>query len=67
LLRRAAVRTIPAGGHHLTGVRHRRAARRRPRWADRLLAGVPTRITPADVAGARLIRETVDVLLGISL
>ena len=24
------------------------------RWADRLLAGAPTRITPGDVAGARL-------------
>jgi L-cysteine:1D-myo-inositol 2-amino-2-deoxy-alpha-D-glucopyranoside ligase len=37
------------------------------RWADRLLADAPTRITPADVAGARLIRATVDALLGISL
>jgi L-cysteine:1D-myo-inositol 2-amino-2-deoxy-alpha-D-glucopyranoside ligase len=37
------------------------------RWADRLLADAPTRITPADVAGVRLIRATVDALLGISL
>jgi L-cysteine:1D-myo-inositol 2-amino-2-deoxy-alpha-D-glucopyranoside ligase len=37
------------------------------RWADRLLADAPTRITPADVAGARLTREAVDALLGISL
>ncbi len=37
------------------------------RWADRLLADAPTRITPADVAGARLVRDTVDALLGISL
>jgi L-cysteine:1D-myo-inositol 2-amino-2-deoxy-alpha-D-glucopyranoside ligase len=37
------------------------------RWADRLLADAPTRITPADVAGARLIRATLDALLGISL
>ncbi|HME66758.1 MAG TPA: cysteine--1-D-myo-inosityl 2-amino-2-deoxy-alpha-D-glucopyranoside ligase, partial [Streptosporangiaceae bacterium] len=37
------------------------------RWADRLLADAPTRITPADVAGARLIRSAVDALLGISL
>jgi L-cysteine:1D-myo-inositol 2-amino-2-deoxy-alpha-D-glucopyranoside ligase len=36
------------------------------RWADRLLAEAPTRITPADVAGARLVRDTVDALLGIS-
>jgi L-cysteine:1D-myo-inositol 2-amino-2-deoxy-alpha-D-glucopyranoside ligase len=35
------------------------------RWADRLLAEAPTRITPADVAGARLVRDTVDALLGI--
>ena len=26
-----------------------------------------TRITPADVAGARLIRDAIDALLGISL
>ena len=37
------------------------------RWADRLLADAPTRITPADVAGARLVRDTADALLGISL
>jgi L-cysteine:1D-myo-inositol 2-amino-2-deoxy-alpha-D-glucopyranoside ligase len=37
------------------------------RWADRLLADAPTRITPADVAGARLVRDTVDALLGIRL
>lgn len=37
------------------------------RWADRLLADAPTRITPADVAGARLVRDTLDALLGISL
>jgi L-cysteine:1D-myo-inositol 2-amino-2-deoxy-alpha-D-glucopyranoside ligase len=37
------------------------------RWADRLRAEAPTRITPADVAGARLVRDTVDALLGIRL
>jgi len=37
------------------------------RWADRLLADAPTRITPADVSGARLIREAADALLGIRL
>ncbi len=37
------------------------------RWADRLLADAPTRIAPADVAGARLIRDAVDALLGIML
>jgi len=37
------------------------------RWADRLLAGAPTRITPADVAGARLVWDAADALLGISL
>jgi L-cysteine:1D-myo-inositol 2-amino-2-deoxy-alpha-D-glucopyranoside ligase len=37
------------------------------RWADRLLADAPTRITPPDVAGARLVRDAVDALLGISL
>ena len=37
------------------------------RWADRLLADAPTRITPADVSGARLVRDAVDALLGISL
>jgi L-cysteine:1D-myo-inositol 2-amino-2-deoxy-alpha-D-glucopyranoside ligase len=35
------------------------------RWADRLLADAPTRITPADVAGARLIRDAADALLGV--
>jgi L-cysteine:1D-myo-inositol 2-amino-2-deoxy-alpha-D-glucopyranoside ligase len=37
------------------------------RWADRLLAEAPTRITSADVAGARLVRDTADALLGIRL
>jgi L-cysteine:1D-myo-inositol 2-amino-2-deoxy-alpha-D-glucopyranoside ligase len=37
------------------------------RWADSVLAEAPTRITPADVAGARLVRDTVDALLGVSL
>jgi L-cysteine:1D-myo-inositol 2-amino-2-deoxy-alpha-D-glucopyranoside ligase len=37
------------------------------RWADRLLADAPTRITPADVAGARLVRDAADALLGIRL
>ena len=37
------------------------------RWADRLLADAPTRITPADVSGARLVRDTADALLGIRL
>jgi len=36
-------------------------------WADTLVAEPPTRITPADLAGARLVRATVDALLGISL
>jgi L-cysteine:1D-myo-inositol 2-amino-2-deoxy-alpha-D-glucopyranoside ligase len=36
-------------------------------WADVLLAEAPTRITPADVAGARLVRQVVDALLGITL
>lgn len=36
-------------------------------WADVLLAAAPTRITPADVAGARLVRRAVDALLGITL
>jgi L-cysteine:1D-myo-inositol 2-amino-2-deoxy-alpha-D-glucopyranoside ligase len=35
------------------------------RWADRLLADAPTRITPADVSGARLVRDAADALLGI--
>jgi L-cysteine:1D-myo-inositol 2-amino-2-deoxy-alpha-D-glucopyranoside ligase len=37
------------------------------RWADRLLADPPTRITPADVSGARLVRDAADALLGIRL
>jgi L-cysteine:1D-myo-inositol 2-amino-2-deoxy-alpha-D-glucopyranoside ligase len=37
------------------------------RWADRLLADAPTRITPADVAGARLVRDTADAMLGVRL
>jgi L-cysteine:1D-myo-inositol 2-amino-2-deoxy-alpha-D-glucopyranoside ligase len=36
-------------------------------WADVLLAGAPTRITSADVAGAHLVQRTVDALLGITL
>jgi len=36
-------------------------------WADTLVAEPPTRITPADLAGARLVKATVDALLGISL
>jgi len=37
------------------------------RWADALLAEPPTRITPAHLAGARLVRATVDALLGVRL
>jgi L-cysteine:1D-myo-inositol 2-amino-2-deoxy-alpha-D-glucopyranoside ligase len=37
------------------------------RWADTLLATPPAGITPANLAGARLVRDTVDALLGISL
>jgi L-cysteine:1D-myo-inositol 2-amino-2-deoxy-alpha-D-glucopyranoside ligase len=37
------------------------------RWADRLLAGAPTRITPADVAGVHLVTGAVDALLGVRL
>jgi len=37
------------------------------RWADRLRAEAPTRITPSDVAGARLVKDTADALLGIRL
>jgi L-cysteine:1D-myo-inositol 2-amino-2-deoxy-alpha-D-glucopyranoside ligase len=37
------------------------------RWADRMLAHAPTRITPADVSGARLVRDAADALLGIKL
>jgi L-cysteine:1D-myo-inositol 2-amino-2-deoxy-alpha-D-glucopyranoside ligase len=36
-------------------------------WADTLVAEPPTRITPEDLAGARLVAATVDALLGISL
>ncbi len=36
-------------------------------WADTILDEAPTRITPGDVAGARLVRDTVDALLGVSL
>ncbi|MBV9094787.1 MAG: cysteine--1-D-myo-inosityl 2-amino-2-deoxy-alpha-D-glucopyranoside ligase [Streptosporangiaceae bacterium] len=36
-------------------------------WADTLLALPPTRITPAEASGARLVRDTADALLGISL
>jgi L-cysteine:1D-myo-inositol 2-amino-2-deoxy-alpha-D-glucopyranoside ligase len=37
------------------------------RWADALLAAAPTQVTPQDVSGARLIGQTADALLGISL
>ncbi len=37
------------------------------RWADTLLAEPPTRVTPGDLAGARLVQATVDALLGVSL
>ena len=37
------------------------------RWADTLVAEPPTRITAADLAGARLVKTTVDALLGVSL
>jgi L-cysteine:1D-myo-inositol 2-amino-2-deoxy-alpha-D-glucopyranoside ligase len=37
------------------------------RWADIMVAEPPTRITAADLAGARLVKATVDALLGISL
>jgi L-cysteine:1D-myo-inositol 2-amino-2-deoxy-alpha-D-glucopyranoside ligase len=36
------------------------------RWADSLLAKAP-RITPEDVLGARLVKETVDARLGVTL
>ena len=36
-------------------------------WADTLAAEPPVRITAADLAGARLVKATVDALLGISL
>jgi L-cysteine:1D-myo-inositol 2-amino-2-deoxy-alpha-D-glucopyranoside ligase len=37
------------------------------RWADALLAEPPTGITSRDLAGARLVRATVDALLGLRL
>jgi len=37
------------------------------RWADTTLAEAPARITPDGVAGARLVRDTVDALLGVRL
>ena len=37
------------------------------RWADTLVAETPTRIAAADLAGARLVKATIDALLGISL
>ncbi len=37
------------------------------RWADTVLAEGPARLTPGDVAGARLVRVAVDALLGVSL
>jgi L-cysteine:1D-myo-inositol 2-amino-2-deoxy-alpha-D-glucopyranoside ligase len=37
------------------------------RWADALLAAAPTQITSQDVSGARLIKQTAEALLGISL
>ncbi|HEU5389219.1 MAG TPA: cysteine--1-D-myo-inosityl 2-amino-2-deoxy-alpha-D-glucopyranoside ligase [Streptosporangiaceae bacterium] len=37
------------------------------RWADTLLAAPSAAITPADADGARLVRDTVDALLGIAL
>jgi L-cysteine:1D-myo-inositol 2-amino-2-deoxy-alpha-D-glucopyranoside ligase len=36
-------------------------------WADTLVAEPPTRITAEALAGARLVKATVDALLGISL
>jgi L-cysteine:1D-myo-inositol 2-amino-2-deoxy-alpha-D-glucopyranoside ligase len=36
-------------------------------WADTLLAEAPMRLTPGDVDGARLVRDTVDALLGVTL
>jgi L-cysteine:1D-myo-inositol 2-amino-2-deoxy-alpha-D-glucopyranoside ligase len=36
-------------------------------WADALIATPPAGLTPADLAGARLVRDTVDALLGIKL
>jgi L-cysteine:1D-myo-inositol 2-amino-2-deoxy-alpha-D-glucopyranoside ligase len=37
------------------------------RWADRLLAAAPPRITPEDVSGARLVKDAIDALIGVSL
>jgi L-cysteine:1D-myo-inositol 2-amino-2-deoxy-alpha-D-glucopyranoside ligase len=37
------------------------------RWADTLIAEPPTRVTPRDLAGARLVQAAVDALLGITL
>lgn len=37
------------------------------RWADRLLAEAPTRITPDNVSGVRLVKDTIDALLGVTL
>jgi L-cysteine:1D-myo-inositol 2-amino-2-deoxy-alpha-D-glucopyranoside ligase len=37
------------------------------RWADALIATPPAGLTPADLAGARLVRDTVDALLGMKL
>jgi L-cysteine:1D-myo-inositol 2-amino-2-deoxy-alpha-D-glucopyranoside ligase len=37
------------------------------RWADAALATSPAGLIPADLAGARLVRDTVDALLGIRL
>jgi len=37
------------------------------RWADTVLATSPAGLTPAGLAGARLVRDTVDALLGIRL
>jgi L-cysteine:1D-myo-inositol 2-amino-2-deoxy-alpha-D-glucopyranoside ligase len=37
------------------------------RWADSLLAEAPTQITRHDVAGALLVKQTIDALLGITL
>ena len=37
------------------------------RWADTLLAAPPAAITPAGADGTRLVRDTVDALLGITL
>jgi L-cysteine:1D-myo-inositol 2-amino-2-deoxy-alpha-D-glucopyranoside ligase len=36
------------------------------RWADRLSADAPARITPEDVSGARLVKNAIDALLGIN-